>query len=147
MERRKAIRKGLVFGMVLALVAILFVGVPMNVSADSTIYIDEFGNIIPSTAPITRVGDVYTLTANVYETIIIQKSGITLDGDGYSIIKGSGFNGVYVRDQTDVTIKNLNINGFYHGIALYYSNDCTISGNKVTGSSNSGIYLSHSDWG
>jgi len=51
----------------------------------STIVIDEFGDVHPSTAPITRIGDTYTMTGDIYETVYIRKSGITFDGAGYTI--------------------------------------------------------------
>jgi parallel beta-helix repeat protein len=102
---------------------------------EATIYIRSDGTIDPSTAPIDRDGDIYTLTDNIYESIFIYKSGITLDGAGY-IVWGSGpgpGNGIYLSSVSGVTIKNLNIY-FSRGITLYDSNGCTVSENTIPNS-------------
>lgn len=109
---------------------------------ESTIYIDPDGNVVPSTAPISKVDDTYTLTDNIYESIFIQKSGIILDGNGYSVTKGVGSYGIYLGDISGVTIMNLAVNGFSTGIYLgTWSSGNTISGNTI--SCSSGITLGY----
>lgn len=55
------------------------------VLAGDTIYIRAEGSIDPPTAPINRVGNVYTFTANIYESIVIEKDNITVNGNGYTL--------------------------------------------------------------
>ncbi|UCE38440.1 MAG: right-handed parallel beta-helix repeat-containing protein [Thermoplasmata archaeon] len=110
---------------------------------ESTIYIDPQGNVVPSTAPISRAGNIYTITGNIYESIYIQKSGITLDGSGHSVTgSGSGY-GIYGSTVDRIAIKNVVVSGFTYGIYLDRSNSNTISGNIIPGNVY-GIYLGQS---
>jgi len=78
MKMKRFAKKGMAFGLLFVLVAALFVmTVPMNASASSTIYIYSDGSVSTG-APIDVDGNTYTLTDNVYETIVIEKSGITI---------------------------------------------------------------------
>ena len=61
-----------------------------------------------------------TLTTNVTEAIQIDSDGITLDGAGFTVT-GSDYGGVYLLGRAGVTIRNLNVKGFYYGIFLYDS--------------------------
>ena len=45
-----------------------------------TILIQSDGSIYPANVPIQRNGDTYTLTANIYDPILIEKSNIIFDG-------------------------------------------------------------------
>jgi len=84
-----------------------------------------------------------TLTMDVYETIQIDDDGITLDGDGNSIIKGSGTFGIYAFGHSDTTVKNVKVSGFSFGIYLSWSSSSTVNGNEVSGLYY-GIYLDSS---
>jgi len=106
----------------------------------STIYIYSDGTIDPTTAPILKVGDTYTLTGDVSESIYIQKSGITLDGNGYTVLGTLSGYGIYLNGISGVTIKNLDIDGFSFGIYLYYSSSNTITYNTALNNTE-GIYL------
>ncbi len=133
-------RKGLVLGLVLVLVAALFfIIMPMNTSATSTIYIFSDGSVTAG-APIDVDGTTYTLTDDVYETIVIQKSGITLDGDGYTLDNGwAGTWAVFANGLTDLTIKNLVIKQSNIGIRLEETSDSTVMGNTVFDITRGGI--------
>jgi parallel beta-helix repeat protein len=105
----------------------------------STIYIESDGSIYPSSAPILRVGNTYTLTGDIFEPLYVYKSGIILDGDGYSILgSGSGY-GLYLNSLVDVTIKNLNVQGFYYNVRIYYCNNINLSNNTISNNSALGI--------
>jgi parallel beta-helix repeat protein len=164
----------LAIGMVLALVLMAFAAVPLNMGAEEsepevlwsseepteslgghyepcevedlgTVYINSVGDIVPLSAPISKVGDIYTLTGNINDNIVIQKSGITLDGDGYTV-KGTwaiGVFAVYGNGLTDVTIMDLIVKEFFVGIRLDYTSDSTITGNTVSDITRGGIVL----WG
>ncbi len=110
----------------------------------STIYIKPDGTIDPSTAPISQVGDTYTLTGDIYESIFIQKSGITLDGAGYTV-QGTPYSyGIYASYIDQMTITNMKVNGFHTGILLQSCDENTVSLNTVSGNKYYGILLG---WG
>jgi parallel beta-helix repeat protein len=98
----------------------------------------------------TKIGDwnpdtkTFTLTTDVYETIQIDSDGIILDGDGHSITGGGGGFGVYLPYKNGVTIQNLNVQGFPHGIYLYRSSSNTMTGNTANSNNSTGIFLSSS---
>jgi parallel beta-helix repeat protein len=112
------------------------------------IYINADGSIAPSTAPIDRAGDYYTITGSISATtdgIIIQKSDIVLDGNGYAVQGSQAQNsrGVKLSGLTSVTIKNLQIDGFTFGVWLNYSSSNILSGN-ILASNDDGILLEYS---
>lgn len=95
--------------------------------------------------PVNRI---YTLTADVYETIQIDEDNLTLDGAGHTVTGSGGSFGVYLPERTGVTIKNVNVRQFTYGIYLYHSSNNTLTANNVTNinfSGFNGIYLYHSD--
>jgi parallel beta-helix repeat protein len=109
-------------------------------SAGGPIYIKADGSIDPPTAPIQRNGDMYTLTGNIssptYNGIVVEKSNITVDG-GLFTIQGPqasqpASTGISLTaGYSYVTIRNTDIEGFYDGIKLYYSTNCTVRRNTV----------------
>jgi len=96
---------------------------------------------IKGTRHIQRQGDIYTFTGDIYGSITVQKSGITLDGAGYT------FQGVYFSRGIDligysssptpcsnVVVKNLRIyNSGSMGIYTA-SNNNSFMGNTFDGS-------------
>lgn len=134
--------KKIVFGIVLTL---LFISVPMlalnirSVKSSGTIYIRSDGSVYPPTAPIQRIGNVYTFTGNISETIEVQRDNIVIDGNGYTL-QGYADYGFYLNDRSGVTIKNTNIMGFFNGVDIFRSRDCTIMGNNIANNYN-GIHI------
>jgi parallel beta-helix repeat protein len=131
-----------IFGIVLMLLLTGIATLAFNiqpVKASGTIYIRADGTVDPPTAPIQRVGDVYTFTGNISETIEVQRNSVTIDGNGYTL-QGPGDYGFYLFDRDYVTIKNTNIVGFFNGIDLFRSRDCTISRNNIT-NNNNGVHI------
>ena len=103
---------------------------------DSNIFIRPDGTVDPSNAPIQTNGNVYTLTGNVDEGIVILKSGITLDGGGY-MVNGSASSAINAGVETsaveNVTIENLHIGkSFQTGIMLANSSGVTVVGNFIS---------------
>jgi parallel beta-helix repeat protein len=138
-------RKTLTIGIVMILVTMVFATVLMNTTAvfSGNITIKPDGSVDPTGAPINQVGTIYTLTDDISGSIIIQKSGITLDGAGHTIQgTGSGV-GLSLASISGVTIEDLNIKGFLQGIYLVDSSGNTVSGNMVS-DNKYGIYLSYS---
>jgi parallel beta-helix repeat protein len=125
----------------------------LNVSAANeelvTVYIRPDGSIEPSTVPIHRNGDFYIFTSNLTAAFVIQKNGVIIDGDGFSLNGNwpSGTYaqyaaGIYLEDLTNITIKNLHIDNFRHGIHLENSSFITIENNVLTRHGD-GIVLDH----
>gem|GEM_PF-2854063 len=105
------------------------------VKASGTIYIRADGSVDPPTAPIQRDGDIYTFTDNVYDSIVVEKDNIVVDGAGYTLqgdVLSPSFNWIYGTigfrlDGIDgVTIKRTNIKRWDMGIRLYQSSSINI---------------------
>ena len=118
-----------------------------KVRAVGTITIMADGSIVPDTAPISSLDNVtYTFTGNINDSIQIQRDNITLDGAGFTLqgnITGIA-TGLYLTSRSNVTIKNMVIQGFNNtGIWMYQSSNNTISGNLIANNTGDGIYLEH----
>jgi parallel beta-helix repeat protein len=118
------------------------------VRGQGTIYIRADGSIDPPTAPISRSGAVYTLTSNIYDSIVIQKNNVTVDGAGYKV-QGSDLpdsKGISIIGEQWVTVSNVQIKNFTFGIYIYNSVNNTISGNNLTATYSPGdaVYLQYS---
>jgi parallel beta-helix repeat protein len=109
------------------------------VKASGTIYIDIYGNVV-NTDKIQRNGTLYTFTANINDSIIVQKSNIIIDGKGYTL-QGSGIGrGFMLYGINNVTVKNTKIKDFGYGVDLESSNNSIVSGNTITNSTE-GVYV------
>jgi parallel beta-helix repeat protein len=91
---------------------------------------------VEGTDKIQRSGNVYTLTGDVYRTIVVLRDGIVLDGAGYTL-HGSGIGaGVFLQERNGVTIKNMKISNFAYAIKftwLSYGSPTEPRSNKVIG--------------
>jgi parallel beta-helix repeat protein len=105
-----------------------------TVKASGTIYIKSDGSIEPSTASIQRIGNTYTFTDNINDSIVIQKDHIVVDGAGYTLQGTENRTGIYLTGRSNVTIKNIEIKAFDYDIELFYSSNNTVSGNNMTNS-------------
>ena len=120
------------------------------VKADGTIYLRPDGTIDPATEPIQRIGDVYTLTDDIYnKSIELQRDNIMLDGNGH-LLQGSwrfdNLYGIVLSMRKNVTIINMIIsNDFFYGIWLDSSSNNKIINNTILGSEVYGIKLSWSN--
>ena len=78
--------------------------------------------------------------------IDINADNVTLDGNGHSLIGNNitNTNGVYLSGRTGVTVKNLTVEHFYHGIDLASSSGNALAGNNASLNNSSGIYLTGS---
>src|SRR4030042_3568489 len=94
------------------------------------------GSIDPSTAPVQRVGEVYTLTESFVGNITVKKDNIIVDGAGYSIeataIGTETTIGVDTSFRSNVTITNMQIKRFVNGIHLLNSSNNNLLGNNIT---------------
>jgi parallel beta-helix repeat protein len=116
--------------------------------ASGTIYVRADGSVEPDTALISSVDNVtYTFTDNIYDTIIIEKSNVTLDGNGYILQGSGGGEGFTLSSVNNVTIINTNINNYHYGVYLSSSDNNTISNNTITNNDDDGVYLYSSSGG
>jgi len=148
-------KKSIMFVFISALLITGLVPFAGFANAESTlqpIHIKSDGTVEPANVPIQRNGDVYTFTADICGTIIVEKDNITIDGAGYTLY------GTYNGTRTDswevgqgpdqelsngtlwtigidfhvalrpdnLTVKNLNIKNFYIGMYMW------TTGNIVT---------------
>jgi parallel beta-helix repeat protein len=116
------------------------------VKASGTIYIRADGSIDPSTAPIQRNRDLYTLTDNIVsdaDGIVIERNNMTLDGAGYTVQGLGNAIGLFLSGRSNVTVKNAEIRAFYYGIQFSSSNSSQIESTTVSNNT-IGIALYHS---
>jgi parallel beta-helix repeat protein len=150
----------LLMPLMIVLINILGVAVKIErIEAGGTIYIKADGAVDPPTAPILNVGNVhYTLTADISDSIVVERDNIVIDGAGYTIERvgegnsieskgkvrmnlvprpeimpdGETVPGIDLSRRNNVTIEDTNIEGFDVGIYLYRSSSNVISGNNIT---------------
>ena len=120
------------------------------VRADEIIYIRPDGAVDPSTAPIQRVGEVYTFTDDIFNmSIEVQRDNIKLDGNGH-MLQSSGefqnFFAIYLYFGRGITITNIVVSdGFIYGILLDYSYNNKLVNNTLLGDLDIAIKLQNSD--
>lgn len=111
------------------------------------IFIRSNGTVEPSTAPILQNGNTYVLTADISNSsIVVQRDNIVIDGAGYGI-HGYGtsyYDGTTMSYRTNITIKNMGIVSFGHGVRMDYASNNTVTGNKM--SAFTGVSLVYSDY-
>jgi len=109
--------------------------------AEGTIYIRADGSIDPPTTPIHRNGEIYTLTGNIYDPIVVERNNIMIDGAGWALqgpdIPTPGGppwrDGFTLSGVNGVTIRETKIRGWNaYGIRLYYSSGNNFSQNEIT---------------
>jgi parallel beta-helix repeat protein len=115
-----------------------------SVKADvGNIYIMTDGSINPSTPLISTIDKItYTFTGNISGSIIVERSSITIDGNGYTV-QGNGSSdstGIDLSYLNSVTVKNTNIEGFDYGLFLNNTQNAVIMANNLT-SNSAGINL------
>jgi len=98
-----------------------------------TIYIRANGSVEPSEVPILNVGNVtYTFTDDVNAPIVVERSNIIIDGNGYKLQgtgSGCGFNLTQVNN---VTVRKTNIHNFSFGVVLRHSSYNLVCENNMT---------------
>lgn len=99
--------------------------------AGGTIYIRADGSIDPPTAPISTNPPYYTLytfTANINDSIRVERDNIVIDGAGYTLQGTGSGTGIDLAGRTNVTVQNTQIKNFEYGILL-----CESSNNSIRG--------------
>ena len=117
------------------------------VKAEGTIYIRADGSIDPPTPLITTADNVtYTWTGNIYDSIVVERDNIVVDGAGYTLYGTGAYDsiGIDISERINVTIKTLIVETFYHGIFLNESSCCRIDQSNVTANIRFGIWVYNS---
>jgi len=135
--------------------------------AEWAIFIRSDGSVDPVTAPIQRIGNIYTLTENVYDEIVVERDNIVVDGAGYTLQGTGSVRGIDLSHRSNVTIKSMQIGGGFgcgiylqnssnnniiennianniDGICLQLSSNNTISANYLTNNLRGGILIQDS---
>lgn len=118
----------------LLLISMLTFAKVQSIIIGGTVYIRADGSVDPSTAPIQRSGDNYTLTGNIAsdaDGIVIERDNMTLDGAGYKIWGNGVGAGICLIGRSNVTIKNTEIETFNYGVELRSSSNNSVVGNNV----------------
>jgi len=137
------LKRKIVSGMMLALLLASMLTLALNihsVKASGTIYIMADGSVKPDTAPISSLDKItYTFTDNIFDSIVVQRDNIVVDGAGYTVQgTGSGV-GIDLTERSNITIKNLEIKTFDEGIRLALSSNNKVLGNNITANREYGI--------
>jgi parallel beta-helix repeat protein len=125
------------------LVTSLFTALEVQrVEASGTIYIRADGSIEGTVNIQTADNITYVFTADINESIIVERKGIVIDGDNYTVQRvGDVFSsGIYLFDVDNVTVKNINVKDFFNGFCLNSTSHSAILGNNITNNGD-GIYL------
>ena len=105
------------------------------IPVEGSIYIRSDGEVAPSNAPISKVGDnQYRVTADISDPIVIRKDNIVIDGANH-VLQGTydyGSIGIDLSGRSDVTIKNMKIENFEYGIYLVAASNNVLSENELT---------------
>jgi len=101
------------------------------VKAESTIYIRANGSV-EGTAKIQRMGDIYTFTADIYGSIVVERDDVVLNGAGYMLQGDGNENGITLSYISNNTVKNLKLSSFNIGIVVMGSDNNKILENTLT---------------
>jgi parallel beta-helix repeat protein len=99
------------------------------------IYINPDGQVSPSTAPILNAGNShYTFTADIYNSIIIGRNNIVIDGANHALqgIGAYSSRGIDLTGRSNVTITNMKIKDFDYGVYLSSASHNVLSQNDLT---------------
>lgn len=100
------------------------------------IYIKSDGNIEPSTAPIQRNGNTYSLSDNIENhEIVVQCNNVVIDGNNFTLQgRHATFDqaiSIERRNNQNITIMNFVIKQYYAGIRASYLFNCIITKNTI----------------
>ena len=152
-------------GIVPALLLMSTLTLALNIQpirASGTIYIRVTGEV-EGTDKIERDGDLYTFTDNIYDSIVVERNNIVVDGAGYTLQGTGSGDGIYLSGRSNVTIEKMNIRSFYSSVRfnftsysvirrsnitnnefgpqLHYSSNNSISENSITTNTRDGIFF------
>jgi parallel beta-helix repeat protein len=102
--------------------------------AQGATYIRSDGSIDPPGAPITTADRVtYVLTGNITGSVVVERNNIVLKGAGYVMGGSAAEDGITLLGRSNVTVRDMVLEGFHNGIYLNASVGNTLYGNNLTG--------------
>jgi len=105
-------------------------------AVETTIYIKSDGSLEPLTVPISTIGNTtYVFDDNINGSIIVERSNIIIDGNGYTLMGAGSGTGFTMFSPTNVTIENITIAHFTYGIYMDGPSKVTITENTITNNS------------
>jgi parallel beta-helix repeat protein len=108
--------------------------VPAIPKSFTVIYIRSDGSVAPSNASISNVGNNdYALTADIYGSVVIERDTIVVNGANH-VLQGQGdigSNGIVLSGRSNVTITNIELKNFDHGVYLYSASGNVLSQNRL----------------
>lgn len=110
-----------------------------------TVYIRADGSIDPPSAPIQQNANTYTFSSDIYDRIVVEKSGIIIDGAGHTVQGDGTANGIDLSGLTSVVFKNMTIWRCDYGISVSSSDHIIVLGTTLT-NNNDGIVLNDSSY-
>ena len=112
------------FTILCLLSTVFLMGLTFNIKtikAGGTIYIRADGSIDPPMASISSLDNImYTFTDNIYDSIVIERNNMILDGAGYTLQGAGSGCGINLLGRNNVTVKNTEIKEFSQGIVLSF---------------------------
>ena len=89
----------------------------LPVKAAEVIYIRADGTV-EGTNKISQDGNIYTFAGDIFESVVVEKDDVVVDGAGYSL-QGTGVGtGISLNGRTNVKVQNMKISNFLYGIVL-----------------------------
>ncbi len=120
---------------ILAVLCVAFLAAPMflfvsNAQTSISVVIQADGSV-SGTDLIQRSGDLYTFTADVSGSIVIERDNIVIEGAGFGVVTaGDGLN---FDDRINVTARNLTVTSSSgSGVIARQASGCTLSNVNVT---------------
>lgn len=135
---------GVLFATLLLLTVVPAVEVRRVRAWSGTVYIGADGSVNPPDSPVSRNGDLYTLTGNIYsdgDGIVILRNNVTLAGAGYAI-QGSAAaysRGIYIQGRNNITIRNTQVGVFEYGLVVEQSSGVVVEENTFSENLRDGV--------
>lgn len=141
-------RKGLLALMVLVLglISLCIIQTPsVAAQSASSICIQQDGTVTPPTALIQQIGDTYKLTADINNSLIIEKNDVVFNGQGFTV-QGSGAQNNQAAISlkcTGVTVQNFRVIGWQVGVLGVYDGNRIVNNDLLGNGFGVSIYASN----
>jgi len=127
------------FFILFSFVALVFT---VNLGRSSgTIYIKADGSIQGTDKIVSSNNVTYIFTDNINDSVVVQRSNITINGNGYMLQGSGGGDGFSLSSVENVTIANTTIQNFDYGVHLNQVTESCITGNIIQHNIYYGLWL------
>jgi parallel beta-helix repeat protein len=129
--------------LILSIPIVSFVQIGIVKAQNTTIFIRADGSV-EGTDKIQRVGNIYSFTGDIYESVIVERENAVIDGAGY-LLQGNYSEYGIKLESSGVTVKNMKISHFEYGIYVYLESDNNIIADNNIQETTRGIYVRGTD--